>query len=219
MKLLVSGATTTIRSELNARPERARRHLGHLLTPHNQNRIAVLLATGLTIDCDNSCFGGLDLPALTRMLEQVLELPIAQRRRIGWCAVPDVVADHRATLRQFGRYADLIGWAGLPLAFVAQDGCEPVAGVPWSAIRCLFIGGSTKWKLSEMAARLIREAKYRGKWVHIGRVNSFARLNHFDALGADSFDGSQFSMFPQTYIPRYLARLTHQQLGLLEEAA
>ena len=50
-------------------------------------------------------------------------------------------------------------------------------------------------------------------------VNSFARLNHFDALGADSFDGSQFSMFPQTYIPRYLARLTHQQLGLLEEAA
>jgi hypothetical protein len=88
---------------LNARPERARRHLGHLLTPHNQNRIAVLLATGLTIDCDNSCFGGLDLPALTRMLEQVLELPIAQRRRIGWCAVPDVVADHRATLRQFGR--------------------------------------------------------------------------------------------------------------------
>jgi hypothetical protein len=50
----------------------------------------------------------------------------------------------------------------------------------------------------------------------VGRVNSFARSNHFDALGADSFDGSQFSMFSATYIPRYLARLEYQQLGLLE---
>lgn len=213
MKLLVSGATKTIRDVLQARPTIARRHLGHLLTPHNQNLISSLLATKLPIACDNSCFGGLDVPALERMLIAVQ--PYA--RRIGWCAVPDVVADHRATLRQFGQYAGLVGWAGLPLAFVAQDGCEPIAGVPWNDIRCLFIGGSTAWKLSDATAALIREAKYRGKWVHIGRVNSFARINHFDALGADSFDGSQFSMFSATYIPRYLARLEYQQLGLLEE--
>jgi hypothetical protein len=190
VRLLVSGATTTIRSELRARPELTRRHLGHLLTPHNQNTIASLLATGLPIACDNACFGGLDEPALVRMLAELLP----HRQRIGWCAVPDVVADHRATLRQFGRYAGLVGWAGLPLAFVAQDGCEPIAGVPWPDIRCLFIGGSTAWKLSEAAARLIREAKYRGTWVHIGRVNSMRRLAHFDALGADSFDGSRMSI-------------------------
>lgn len=212
VRLLVSGATATIRAELRAQPERAEAHLGHLLTPHNGNDIAALLETGLPIGCDNACFGGLDEPALVRMLTRLM--PYAQD--ILWCSPPDVVADHRATLRLFGRYVGLIGWAGIQPAFVAQDGCEPIAGVPWGEIRCLFLGGSTAWKLGADAERLIREAKRRGKWVHIGRVNSMRRLAHFDALGADSFDGSQFSMFPTTYIPRYLDRLTYRQRGLLE---
>ena len=135
------------------------------------------------------------------------------------CALPisDVVGDAAATLRQFGRWAGVIGWAGLPVAFVAQDGCEPVCGVPWGDIRCLFIGGSTAWKLGDAAAALVVEAKRRGKLVHVGRVNSLRRITHFDALGADSVDGGQFSMFPDTYIPRYLDRLAVQQLGLLAD--
>ena len=67
MRLLVSGATKTIR-EVLAGDYDAYRYLGHLLTPHNYNAITTLMATGLPICCDNSCFGGLDLPAMQRML-------------------------------------------------------------------------------------------------------------------------------------------------------
>lgn len=214
MLLLVSGATATLRTLPADAP------VGHLLTPHNGNTLDSLLATGRPIACDNACFGGLDEPALVRMLMLWCERLLAQGahpRRVLWCTVPDVVADHRATLRQFGRYAGLVGWAGLPLAFVAQDGCEPAAGVPWGDIRCLFIGGSTAWKEGEDAARLVRAAKDRGKWVHVGRVNTERRLRHFEALGADSIDGTQFSMFARTYLPRWSQRLRARQLGLLEE--
>lgn len=204
MRLLVSGATATLR-RYAPHPQ-----LGHLLTPHNGNRIDALLATGLPIGVDNAAFSRWDEAAFLALLTQLLP----HRDRVLWCAAPDVVGDAAATLRQFGRWAGIIGWAGLPAAFVAQDGCEPVCGVPWGDIRCLFIGGSTAWKLGPEAAALVLAAKRRGKLVHAGRVNSMKRLDHFDALGADSLDGGQFSMFPDTYIPRYLHRLTVQQRGL-----
>lgn len=214
MQLLVSGATATLR-RLAPHP-----HLGHLLTPHNGNRLEVLLATGLSIGVDNAAFSNWDSDAFTALLRSLMPLAMAPatRHRFLWCAAPDVVGDARATLLRFGEWRGHIGWAGLPLAFVAQDGCCPVVGVPWGEIRCLFIGGSTAYKLGPDAARLIREAKRRGKWVHVGRVNSFERIQHFDALGADSIDGTQFSMFPDRYIPRYLDRLERRQRGLFEAA-
>jgi hypothetical protein len=210
VKLYVSGASTTMR-RLAPHP-----HLGHLLTPHNGNRIESLLATGLEIAIDNAAFSNWSAEAFVALLTRLRSHALAHRYRFAWCAAPDVVSDARATLQRFWKWAGVIGWAGLPIAFVAQDGCEPLCGVPWGDIRCLFIGGSTKWKLGSDAARLIREAKRRGKLVHVGRVNSMQRIAHFDALGADSIDGTQFSMFPDRYIPRYLERLEWRQQGLLE---
>jgi hypothetical protein len=61
------------------------------------------------------------------------------------------------------------------------------------------------------AALLIAEAKKRDCWVHVGRINTERRLRSFDALGIDSFDGTQFSMFAETYLPRWLERLRYQQ--------
>jgi hypothetical protein len=49
-----------------------------------------------------------------------------------------------------------------PIALVAQDGLEPLP-VPWEQLEALFIGGSSRWKLGPHAARLVREAKERGK--------------------------------------------------------
>ncbi len=210
MKLYVSGASATLR-RLAPHP-----HLGHLLTPHNGNRVESLLATGMEIAIDNAAFSNWLEDAFVALLTRLRPHALAQRERFAWCAAPDVVGDARMTLRRFWRWAGVIGWAGLPIAFVAQDGCEPICGVPWDEIRCLFIGGSTRWKLGSDAARLIREAKRRGKWVHVGRVNSLQRIGRFDALGADSIDGTQFSMFPDRYIPRYLERLERRQRGIFE---
>ena len=39
----------------------------------------------------------------------------------------------------------------------------------------------------------IIEAKERGKLVHVGRVNSLKRIQHFAPLGVDTCDGSGFS--------------------------
>lgn len=210
MRILVSGATTTVAQLAPLRPHT----IGHLLTPHNRNALDALLSTGLPIGVDNSCFHGYDAPAFERMLKRMFDLPIALKSRILWCAVPDVVANHRVTLRQFGQYASLIGWAGIPRAFVAQDGCEPVAGIPWSEIRCVFIGGSTRWKLGPVAARIIDAAKARGCWVHMGRVNSAKRIRYCAALGVDSFDGSGYSQFAQTYLPKVTRALAE---GIAQE--
>jgi DNA-binding sugar fermentation-stimulating protein len=46
--------------------------------------------------------------------------------------------------------------------------------------------------------------------VHIGRVNTLQRLRFACDVGADTVDGTAFSMFPDTYIERgvkYLQRL------------
>jgi hypothetical protein len=119
-----------------------------------------------------------------------------------------VPGDARDTLYAWKWFYHQLRGRSLPIAFVAQDGCEDPALRPsFYKYQCLFVGGSTEWKLGKEAARLIREAKARGKWVHIGRVNSARRERYFAALGADSFDGTQYSMFPDRYIAACLRRL------------
>lgn len=204
MILLVSGATATIRAHARSA------HIGHLLTPGNRNRESVW-STGLPVGVDNECFTKLNKPAYIAMLRAL------RGRRVLWVSAPDVVADARATLLRFSKWVAVLEYYGVPIAFVAQDGQENLT-MPWSRIRCLFIGGSTAWKMGEHAARLIGEAHDRGKWVHVGRINSLARLGHFDQLPVDSFDGGQFSMFPDAYIPKYLERLKHQQRGFKHAA-
>jgi hypothetical protein len=203
MILLVSGATATVRRYADDP------HIGHLLTPANGNRIESLLAAGVPVACDNSAFTAFDRTAYIAMLRSVRRLPVL------WVTAPDVVGDAHATAARFRLWLPVLRYYGLPVAYVAQDGQERLP-LPWDAISCLFIGGTTAWKESNAAAFLVRQAKRRGLWVHIGRVNTMRRLQPFDALGADSLDGGQFSMYPDTYIPRYLARLTHQQTGFLE---
>ena len=130
--------------------------------------------------------------------------------RLLWVTAPDVVADAAATLRQFSMWANVLDYYALPIAFVAQDGQEDLP-IPWNRIRCLFIGGSTRWKLGSHARRLIQEAKERGKWVHVGRVNTLRRMWLFSATGVDSFDGTAFSKLPDKFIPWMLRRLPAQQ--------
>ena len=84
---------------------------------------------------------------------------------------------------------------GFKVAFVAQDGATK-NNIDWSSFDCLFIGGTTKWKLSEYASNVVQEAKAKDKWVHMGRVNSYKRMRVAQAIGVDSVDGTSLAFAP-----------------------
>lgn len=127
-----------------------------------------------------------------------------------FAVVPDVVADHAATLERWDVYGDVVRRLRYPAAFVAQNGAED-GGVPWDDLDCLFIGGSTEWKQSEHAFTLAVEARRRGKWVvHVGRVNSSARLASWRAH-ADSADGTFLAFGPKVNLPKVIGWLEHAE--------
>lgn len=216
MKVFVSGATATVRSYADSP------YIGRLIQPRNGNDVAELSTCGLDHGADNDALQGVDPIKLLALWQQ---LAAARSPWLRFVAAPDAVeltpdgprGDWHGTLWLWRCWRRALSDLALPAAIVAQDGAT-VDTVPWNEIAALFIGGSTTWKLSQSAALLIRAAAARGLWVHVGRVNSMRRLAHFDQLPVDSFDGGQFSMFPDTYIPRYLARLQYQQKGFKHAA-
>lgn len=109
--------------------------------------------------------------------------------------VPDVVGDHEGTMARFRRWHQYVRDLRYPVAFVAQDGAHE-KNVPWSDFDVLFIGGTDSFKQGFGSGLLAREARERGKWVHVGRVNSFKRLRYWDGI-ADSADGTFLAYAPQ----------------------
>jgi hypothetical protein len=112
-----------------------------------------------------------------------------EQGRCLFATAPDVVGNARATMNAALPILPLIRELGYRAALVAQDGLEDEV-VPWDALDCLFVGGTTRWKLSETAHELMQEARGRGKWVHAGRVNSLRRLRQMELSGAHSADGT-----------------------------
>jgi hypothetical protein len=198
MRLFVSGATSTLRRH----PDRDR--LGVLLVPAAGNSPKTALDLGLPWAADNAAFSGFDPGAFCGLLARIGRSPGCR-----FVACPDVVGDAVATLALFRVWAPVLRAVGLPVALVGQDGMERF-GIPWDEIDALFVGGSTDWKLGPAAAALVREAKSRGLWVHMGRVNTRFRLRYAHNLGCDSIDGSGFSRWPDQRVPvalRWLAEL------------
>ncbi len=119
-----------------------------------------------------------------------------------WVVVPDVVADAAETYRWFQWLAPSM--SDLPLAFAVQDGAGDI-GIPWDApnLRCLFLAGSDRYKLSTEMAQIAQAGKKRGLWIHGGRCNSLRRARHFAAIGCDSFDGTGASKWPSK-VQQYL---------------
>lgn len=122
-----------------------------------------------------------------------------------FATAPDVVGNAVATLAMSGPMLPKIRELGYPAALVAQDGLEDVA-VPWDDFDVLFVGGSTAWKLGPAVVGLVAEAKTRGKWVHMGRVNSLRRMRYAEAIGCDSADGTflRFRPFGQPEIASWV---------------
>lgn len=154
--------------------------VGQLLTPLTRY---LLREPSKPWAIDNGAFATFDPTSFIRLLEREQ----GHKAECLFVTVPDVVGSARRTLEVFEHWAPrLKGWK---LALACQDGQEHLP-IPWQEISAVFIGGSTAFKCGEPAAHIIRAAKAIGKWVHIGRVNHPARFDHFEKLGADSFDGT-----------------------------
>lgn len=106
--------------------------------------------------------------------------------------VPDIVGAGAASL---ARSLELVEWVPpeLPVRYlVVQEGMTPaqVAEV-LPHFGGLFVGGaSMEWKLGT-APEWIALAHAHGRWCHIGRIGTLARLELARRLGADSVDSCQ----------------------------
>jgi hypothetical protein len=178
--------------------------LGRLIQPRHTSSIEATDAEGIAWAADNDCFQGLDPVAWEKMLDRITGLEGCL-----WATVPDKVGDAVETARMFEKWAPALERRGIPVALVAQDGLEDLTdwlARTWHRIDALFIGGTTEWKLGPEARALVREAQARGKWVHVGRVNTLRRLDYCrDVLEADSVDGSKWAKFKDTYLADGLA--------------
>lgn len=156
---------------------------------------------GVTWCADNGCFGK-GYPGDEAWFDWLTNH--AADAGTCWFAVaPDVVGDASATLNRSLPWLPRIRSLGYPAAFVAQDGLEDLI-VPWEQFDVLFVGGSTEWKLSPPARRIIRDARARRKRVHMGRVNSLRRYRYAETIGCDSVDGTFLTFGPDVNLPRLL---------------
>lgn len=171
--------------------------LGCMTTPAQGNRIP----DGAEYACDNGKFGkgwpGAD--NWFRWLSATVDRYGADRCL--WAVAPDVPFDAVGTLAESLPWLARIRELGIPAAFAAQDGCD-VLGLPWDDFDVLFLAGSTEWKIGTVAERLSREAKARGKGVHMGRVNSRHRLGIAEWFGCDSADGTYLAFGPEKNLAR-----------------
>jgi len=152
---------------------------------------------GVTWVMDNGAFSDFNEARFMRMAMDALNCDDCL-----WFAMPDVVGNHSDTIHMFYEYKEKLSrhWIGVQenfyskkMAFVLQDGCNKNS-VPWSEITAVFLGGTTQFKMSRDAWLICEEAKRRGKWVHIGRVNTPPRITYFHGL-ADSIDGSSLAKY------------------------
>ncbi|HEY7417691.1 MAG TPA: hypothetical protein VH593_21090 [Ktedonobacteraceae bacterium] len=181
---------------------------GFMLTP----RIGNKMPESYLWAADNGCFSAGDKFDLAKFLVWLEEHD--NQEKCLFATAPDVLTDAKATLKRslpvLGQIRDL----GYAAAFVGQDGAT-VDDIPWDDMDCLFIGGSTDWKLSDAVRLLVDESKARGKWAHMGRVNSWKRIKLAANWGCDSVDGTLLCFGMDTHLPslrKWLERLNGESV-------
>jgi hypothetical protein len=186
----------------------------YLTTPPNATRIPIYKTMGLGVmltpvmgngatpglpwAADTGCFKNPDGFDLGRYLDR-LERWTATAGPCLFATAPDVLGDPDETWRRSRNILPVLRHKGYRAALVSQDG---LTDPPWDAFDVLFIGGTDAWKLSEGAYQQATEAKARGKWAHMGRVNSADRYKAAMAAGYDSADGTFVGFGPDLNLPR-----------------
>lgn len=177
-------------------------NLGVLVSPRGGCRVEEL--PRWTWGVDNDSFLKWDEPAFERLLNRIDGVQGCR-----FVALPDVVGDASATLDKFADWKHVR--ESQPIALVAQDGLT-IERTPWKEIDAIFIGGTTDWKLGAEARAIVSEARRRGLWVHMGRVNTRNRIRYARSIGCSSLDGSSFSRFSRTHLPWALKWASSEQL-------
>lgn len=174
--------------------------LAQIVTPASGN----VVNPGTDWCADNAVFAG-KYPGDEAYLAWLADrLPYVDRCL--FAVAPDVVGDAAATLALSLPMLPRIRALGYRAALVAQNGLEHLQ-VPWDEFDCLFVGGDTAWKLGPEARALVAEATTRGKWAHMGRVNSRERIQYAEAIGCNSVDGTFVAFGPDLNLPIVLAWL------------
>ena len=210
MKILLSGGFNQLFDCLSVYPYLSE-YVGMFKTPLSGYSFKRMEQYDFDVGLDNGCYAGFDKKKYLKMLAEAKQTTA----NILWVTIPDVVGDARATQFQFEEWITELH--GLKLAYVGQDGAEDL-DLPFAHFDCLFIGGTTEWKLSQAARDLILYAKHTlKKSVHVGRVNSEKRLSYCYQLGVDTVDGSGYFRYKWWYLSRTLMFLDgiHRQCTFL----
>jgi hypothetical protein len=199
--------------------------LDQITTPASQN----LLEPGVAWCADNGIYSRA-YPGDTQYLRWLSTL--ADSALCRFAVAPDVVADHGATLERSWPMLRRIRGLGLPVALCAQNGAE-ADDLPWDYLDAVFLAGIVEcapcrwvpqvedlpvdrcpmghevgeWKEGAAAAGIAAEAKRLGKWIHMGRVNTQARMMIAKRMGCDSADGTFLTYGPDVNLPRLLSWL------------
>lgn len=189
-------------------------YLSGAVTPDRDPRVGYMMTykmgntvpDGAVWAGDNGCFprGDFDWEKYQRWLSR---MPL---ERCLFLVVPDMPFDAEGTRDRFFEWAELVARYEKPLAFVTQDGMG-AEDVPWSQVDAVFVGGSTEWKIGPESAAIVAEAVKRGKWTHMGRVNSLKRLRQAYLMGCDSADGTFLKYGPRTNWGRLIGWLDEME--------
>lgn len=180
--------------------------IGLMLNPGNSYHLQIDLYPNFAVD--NGCYGGHFNEQ--RWLRTLGHAAMHQEKCL-FAVCPDVfnphdlANNHRLTLQQWHRYKETIWDHELPAAFAVQNGCTP-DDVP-ADTDCVFIAGDTAYKLSELAYAVVAAAKAHGKWAHMGRVNSDARIRAAAISQVDSVDGTYLKYGPDVNLPKLVGWL------------
>ena len=200
MLLLVNGSTKTVNELISSK------YLGKYISPNShshQKSIDLIVEQRCIWGADNDCYNSFNQIKYEQMLSRLPRI-----NTMKYLTMPDVLGDSEKTLTFFDEWYSKLKNEKLPITLVLQDGCK-VKDVPFDKIKSVFVGGTTEYKLSEDVRNIINIAKQKKKWIHMGRVNSNKRIKYAQSIGVDSFDGSSFSMFANTLIPKTLLLLKH----------
>ena len=185
------------------------RFAGQMSCPFARNDVRRGVALGMPWCLDNGCFNRYSPSAIVSVLLSFRGVPGCV-----FVPAPDVVGNHAATLELFRQWIPIYTELDYPAAFVLQDGIDGEEDVPWDDIAAVFIGGSDKFKYSDVVRHIVTEANRRGKWAHMGRVNTFKRIVYAASIGCDSVDGTRYQRFKDAY--KFAPAFEQRQMNLHE---
>lgn len=165
-----------------------------VITSPLQNTISSAMKKGALWVGDNGAFTG---TVTDEKFEEWLEKLKPYQETNLFIVVPDVVGNAEETIVKYHELSGYLLQEGWKISFVAQDGIKigqdrffvgdgELYVDLMDDFDCLFVGGSTEFKLSTLADDCIRKAQEFGKHIHIGRVNSWRRYSHFRIMRGSS---------------------------------